>query len=107
MEIDILKRNGAFMNIDEVKAKREDILNIAKKHGAYNIRIFGSVVRGEAKQDSDLDVLIDLEPNRSLFDHAALMIELQETMNCKVDVVTEKGLRPRIREVVLKEAISI
>ena len=95
------------MNIGEVKAKREDILNIAKKHGAYNIRIFGSVVRGEAKKDSDLDILVDLEPNRSLFDHAALMIELQETMKCKVDVVTEKGLRPRIRENILKEAMTI
>ncbi len=95
------------MNIGEVKAKREDILNIAKKHGAYNIRIFGSVVRGEAKQDSDLDVLIELEPNRSLFDHAALMVELQEIMNCKVDVVTEKGLRARIRENILKEAMPI
>jgi len=95
------------MNINEVKAKREDILNIAKKHGAYNIRIFGSVVRGEARQDSDLDILVDLEPNRSLLDHAGLIIDLQETMNCKVDVVTEKGLRPRIRDVILKEAIPI
>jgi predicted nucleotidyltransferase len=96
-----------FMNICEIKEKREDILRIAKKYGAYNIRIFGSVVRGEAKQDSDLDILVDLEPDRSLLDHAGLIIDLQETMNCKVDVVTEKGLRPRIRDVILKEAIPI
>jgi predicted nucleotidyltransferase len=95
------------MNICEIKEKREDILRIAKKYGAYNIRIFGSVVRGEAKQDSDLDILVDLEPDRSLLDHAGLIIDLQETMNCKVDVVTEKGLRPRIRDVILKEAIPI
>jgi uncharacterized protein len=95
------------VNISEIKEKREDILRIAKKHGAYNIRVFGSVVRGEAKQDSDLDILIDLEPNRSLLDHAGLIVDLQETMNCKVDVVTEKGLRPRIRDVILREAIPI
>lgn len=95
------------MSINDLKVKRDEILRISKKYGAYNIRIFGSVVRGEANKDSDLDILIDLEPDRSLLDHAGLLMELQELMNCKVDVVTEKGLRQRIRENILKEAIPL
>jgi predicted nucleotidyltransferase len=96
------------MGINELlKVKRDEILRITKKHGAYNIRIFGSVSRGEDDQDSDLDILIDLEPDRSLLDHAGLMVELQELMDCKVDVVTEKGLRPRIRDRILREAIPL
>ena len=86
---------------------REEILKIAAKHGAYNIRIFGSVARGEADLNSDIDFLVDLEPGRSLFDLGGLLMDLQELLGCRVDVVTEKGLRQRIREKVLKEAISL
>lgn len=93
------------MGIDELlKDKREEILRIAAKYGAYNVRIFGSVARGEAEPESDVDVLVDLEPGRSLFDLGGLLIELQELLSCKVDVVTEKGLRTRIRPRVLQEA---
>jgi hypothetical protein len=94
------------MGIDELlKAKREEILRIAAQHGAHNVRIFGSAVRGEARPDSDLDVLIDLEPGRSLLDHAGLLVDLERLLGRKVDVVTERGLRARVRERVLKEAI--
>ena len=90
-----------------LKEKREKILNIASRHGARNVRIFGSVARGEAGPDSDVDVLIDLEPGRSLFDHAALLLELEALLGCKVDVVTERGLRARIRDRVLQEAVAL
>jgi hypothetical protein len=90
-----------------VKAKREEILAAARKHGARKVRVFGSVVRGESGPDSDIDFLVDLEKGRSLFDHAALYLELEKLLGCKVDVVTEKGLKPRARERILKEAVNL
>ncbi len=90
-----------------LQAKRENILQTAAKYGAYNIRIFGSVARGEADSDSDVDFLVEMEPGRSLLDLGGLLMDLQELLGCNVDLVTEKGLRERIRERVLKEAISL
>ncbi len=90
-----------------LKAKREDILRIAAKHGARNVRVFGSVARGEADEQSDIDLLVEMESDRSLLDHAALWLELQEVLGCKVDVVSERGIKPRIRERVLKEAVPL
>jgi len=96
------------MGIDELlRAKREEILRLASKYGARNVRIFRSVARGEAKLDSDVDVLVDLEPGRSLLDHAALMLQLEELLRCKVDVATERGLRARVRDRVLREAVPL
>jgi len=90
-----------------LKAKREEILRIAARHGARNVRVFGSVVRGEAGPESDVDFLVELEPGRSLLDHAALMIELEELLGCSVDVASERGLRARMREHVLREAVPL
>jgi predicted nucleotidyltransferase len=87
--------------------KRQQILSIADKYGAHNVRIFGSVARGDSHPDSDIDFLVDLEPDRSLFDLGGLLYELQSLLGVEVDVVTEKGLRERIRERVLREAISL
>ncbi|MBW4634153.1 MAG: nucleotidyltransferase family protein [Iphinoe sp. HA4291-MV1] len=96
------------MNIYELlQAKREEILRSAAKHGAYNVRIFGSVARREADADSDVDFLVEMEPGRSLFDLGGLLMELQELLDRDVDVVTEKGLRQRIRERVLREAVPL
>lgn len=90
-----------------VRSNRQEILQLAARHGVYRVRLFGSVARGEASADSDVDFLVDLEPGRSLFDLGGLLMDLQELLGCKVDVVTEKGLRPRIRDRVLSEAISL
>lgn len=96
------------MDITKLLAeKREEILRIAKKHGASNVRIFGSIARGENDSKSDVDLLVDLEQGRSLLDHAALYLELEELLKCKVDVATEKGLKERIRDRVLKEAVAL
>ena len=96
------------MGIAEVVgSKRDDVLALARKHGATNVRIFGSLARGEADEASDIDVLVDLEPGRSLFDLGGLLIELQELLGRRVDVVTEKGLKQRIRERVLKESVPL
>lgn len=90
-----------------LEQKREDILHIAAKRGATNIRVFGSVARKEADSKSDIDFLVDLEPGRSLFDLGGLLMDLQDLLGHNVDVVTTRGLRERIRERVLKEAIPL
>lgn len=95
------------MKFDEFQNKRETILQIARRHGASNVRVFGSVSRNEARADSDVDFLVDLEQGRSLLDLGGLLMDLQEFLGCPVDVVTEKGLRPRIRERVLREAVAL
>ena len=97
-----------MMSYDELlSTKREDILRIAAKYGAYNVRIFGSVARGEADSESDIDFLMNMEPGRSLFDLGGLLSDLEDLLGCNVDVVTEDGLRDRIRDRVLKEAIAL
>ena len=92
---------------DTLQQQREEILRISAKHGAHNVRILGSVARGEADLESDIDVLVDLEPGRNLLDSGGLLMELQELLRCQVDVVTEQGLRPRIRDRVLAEAVLL
>jgi len=93
--------------IQQIRAKREDILQIAANHGAYDVRVFGSTVRGEADAQSDVDFLVNLEADRSLLDLGALLMDLQDLLNREVDVVTEAGLRPRIRNRVLSEAMPL
>lgn len=96
------------MNIEErLQETREEILAIAAKYGAYNVRIFGSVARGEADAESDVDFLVEMEAERSLFDLGGLLMELQDLLGCQVDIVTEKGLRKKIRERVLSEAMPL
>jgi predicted nucleotidyltransferase len=90
-----------------VQARRPDILRIARLRGAHNVRVFGSVARGDVRPDSDLDLLVDLEPGRNLLDLGGLLMDLQGLLGCRVDIVTEKGLRERIRERVLREAIPL
>ncbi len=93
------------MSIQEVvKAHRTEILAIAERHGARNVRVFGSVARGQADGRSDVDFLVEMEPGRSLFDVGGLLMELQGLLHRPVDVVTVNGLRPRIRDRVLREA---
>jgi predicted nucleotidyltransferase len=90
-----------------LKAKRDEILQVCAKYGARNVRVFGSVARGEADEQSDIDLLVEFEPNRSLLDYAGLCVELQELLGVKVDVVSDRGLKPRIRQRVLQEAIPL
>jgi len=90
-----------------IRQRREDILRTAAHYGAYNVRVFGSVARGEAQLDSDIDFLVEMEPDRSLLDLGGLLMDLQVLLGNDVDVVTEKGLRERIRKRVLAEAIPV
>ena len=96
------------MNLNEhLRTKREEILSVAAKYGAYNVRVFGSVAREEADAESDVDFLVEMESGRSLLDLGGLLMELQELLGCSVDIVTEKGLRKRIRDRVLHEAVPL
>jgi hypothetical protein len=90
-----------------VRDFRDVILRIAADHGAQAVRVFGSTVRGEAGPDSDIDLLVRLEPERSLLDLIAIKQDLEDLLNCDVGVVTEASLSPYMRERVLKEAISL
>ncbi|MBM4274715.1 MAG: nucleotidyltransferase family protein [Deltaproteobacteria bacterium] len=90
-----------------IKAKRKEILRLAAKHGAINVRIFGSVARGEAGPASDVDFLVDVGGPRSPWFPAGLIGDLEELLGCKVDVVTEKALHWYVRDQVLEEAVPL
>jgi hypothetical protein len=90
-----------------VNKYRESILKAATRHGARNVRVFGSAARGEDDPSSDLDLLVELEPGRTLLDLGGLVSDLEALLGVPVDVVTEKGLRRRIRDRVLGEAVPL
>ena len=96
------------MSIDELlKEKREEILRTASKHGARNVRVFGSVARGEARPDSDVDLLVEVGPDRTPFFPGGLIADLEELLGKKVQVVTQEGLHWYIRDRVLEEAVPL
>jgi uncharacterized protein len=90
-----------------VKIRRNDILRVAAQHGARNVRVFGSVARGEADDASDVDFLVEMEPGRSLLDLGGLQADLESLLGRHVDVVTVGGLKARIRNGVLTEAVAV
>ncbi len=96
-----------MVNRELLRQKRDDILRLAATYGARNVRIFGSVARGEAGVDSDIDFLVDMEPGRTLFDLGGLFFELRELLGVDVDVVPEGGLRENVRSQILKEAAPL
>jgi predicted nucleotidyltransferase len=96
------------MTLHELRARRrEDILRLAAKRGARNVRVFGSVARGDSDEKSDVDFLVDMEPGRTLFDVSGFLLDLESLLQVSVDVVTERGLRPRVRDRVLTEAVPL
>lgn len=86
---------------------REEISRIAGAHGASNVRVFGSTGRGEAGVSSDLDLLVNMAEGRTLFDLIALSDDLEDTLDIEIDVVTEGGLSPYLRERILSEAVAL
>jgi predicted nucleotidyltransferase len=90
-----------------VEEKREAIKRIAQGHGAFNVRLFGSVVREEDRLDSDVDLLVDVGPTTSSWFPAGLILDLEDLLGRKVEIVTERALNPHLREHVLAEAIEL
>jgi hypothetical protein len=96
------------MGIEEIlRGRRREILEIAERHGARNVRVFGSVARGEARPDSDVDFLVGRGPTRTPFFPGGLLMDLQDLLGRKVQVCTEGGLHPRLRDRILKEAVTL
>ncbi len=96
------------MTLDELRrSKRDEILRIAATYGASNVRVFGSLARGENSPSSDVDILVDLDADRSLMDLGGLLMDLQEVLPLPVDVATEDMLRPKARERALIDAVPL
>jgi predicted nucleotidyltransferase len=96
------------MTIEQLRTqRREEILRLAATRGARNVRVFGSVARGDSDERSDIDFLVDLEPGRSLLDLGGLNLDLERLLGSSVDVVSSRGLRDRVRERVLREAVAL
>jgi predicted nucleotidyltransferase len=90
-----------------LRTKRREILRIAGEHGAHNVRVFGSAARGDARDDSDIDFLVEFEPGTSLLTHADLIVALEDLLVRHVDVAPEKTLKERLRDRVLSEALPL
>jgi uncharacterized protein len=103
----VTEKKADGMTLGKIQKKRNEILKLARRYGASEIRIFGSVARGEADDRSDVDFLVRMEQGRSLFDMGGLLMDLERLLGRSVDVVTEKGLRDRLRERVLREAVPL
>lgn len=92
---------------DIIGDKREEVLHLAEKRGAFNVRVFGSIARSEATSDSDVDLLVDFDPDYRLLDQIGLMVDLTELLGRKVDVAVERNLRDELRSYVLADAIPL
>ena len=92
--------------LDQVRSRREEILALAAHFGLSNVRVFGSVARGESRPESDLDLLVEVEPGRGL-DFIRFKSQLEELLGCPVDLVTESALYWRMRGPILREAVPL
>ncbi len=95
------------LTLDHLRERRDQILALASRHGARNVRVFGSVARGDAVAGSDLDLVVDFDSGRSLMDHGELVLDLEAVLGCRVDVVSARGLGDRFRERVLADAVVL
>lgn len=95
------------VTLAEVRAHRDEIYRIAAEHGVRTVRVFGSVARGEADDDSDLDLLVDIEPHTSMWDLSGFALDVEGLLNVFTQVTTPNGLKARMRDRVLAEAVPV
>ncbi len=93
--------------IDILQEKREDVLEVAERHGVTSVRVFGSVARGDESAESDIDLLVTTGPNVSPWFPAGLILDLEQLLGRHIDIVTESGLNPLLRDYVLTEAVAL
>ena len=98
---------AAQIDLRRLRARRAEILRHAAEHGARNVRVFGSVVRGESGTSSDVDLLVEMEPGRSLIDLVGLWQDLEDMLGTHVDVISDGGVSPHLRERIYAEAVSL
>ena len=96
-----------MLTAEMIRQKREAIFEIARRYGASEVRLFGSVARGDARESSDIDLIVRFERGRSLLDHGGLVMDLRDLLGTKVDVIDEEAMRPRFRQHVMREAIPL
>ena len=96
-----------MMTRQELANRREAIFDIARRHGAHDVRVIGSVARGDAEATSDLDLIVRFDADRTLMDHGELIMDLQDLLQVEVDVISEAGMRERFRKHVMKEAVTL
>jgi predicted nucleotidyltransferase len=107
MSVDVVDAPRRRVTLDEVRAHRDEIYEIGRRYGVSNIRVFGSVARGEADEHSDLDLLIDVAPEHGLFSMAGFAIDVEELMGVFTQVATVAGLKSRIRDRVVAQAVPV
>lgn len=90
-----------------IRSQRDAIIRLAHSYGAHDVRLFGSLARGDATATSDVDLLVRFDPDRSLLDHGGLLMDLRDLLGCSVDVVSEGALQGRFGQIVRKEAIPL
>jgi hypothetical protein len=95
------------LTLDELRVYRDEILRLAEEHGAYNVRVFGSVARGESSFESDVDFLVAFRTGTSIFDEVGLWQDLQELLGCEVDLSSDDTLTDYVRPHALKDAILL
>ena len=95
------------MTIETLQDKRDAVLDVAERHGVTSVRVFGSVARGEESPESDIDLLVTTGPEVSPWFPAGLVLDLEELLGRHIDVVTESGLNPLLRDQVLSEAVPL
>ncbi len=96
-----------MITLQNIIARRDEILRLAERYRTSEVRVFGSVARGANTETSDVDLLVRTQPGCSLFDLGGLLEDLQQLLGCRVDLVTEQGLKPQLRDRVLREAIAL
>jgi predicted nucleotidyltransferase len=103
-----MSQNKGMVTLESLRhGKREEVLRLAALHGARNVKVFGSVARGETTDRSDVDLLVDWEPDRSLLDHVALVQDLEEILGVRVHLGTERSLHWYVRDRILREATPL